>query len=122
MAKGCVTDELWELVAQLPPPEPSKLLREQRNGGRSRTVTSAPDSRRSWTPPDGVKSTRNLALRLDNTLPHIGTHKSSTPTCTLGCLVDTLSRNGPQSNHLNAIIVPVIEGHIDREEAKCQKS
>ena len=101
----------------------SKLLREQRNGGRpSDRYLGVGLSANLGSPPDRVKSTRSLVLQLDNTLPHIGTHKSSTPTCTLGCLVDTLGRNGPQSNHPNAIIVPVIDGHINREEAKCQKS
>jgi hypothetical protein len=37
------------------------------------------------TRPGQVK--RSLVLQLDDTFMHIGTHKSSAPICTLGCLV-----------------------------------
>jgi hypothetical protein len=79
----------------------------------SRTVSALNSSRSLGSPPDRVKSKRSLVLQLDYTLMHIGTHKSSAPICTLGCLIDTADRNLSQSNPPTAIIVPVVDGCIN---------
>ena len=87
----------------------------------SRTASALNSSRSLGSPPDRVKSKRSLVLQLDDTYLHIGTHKSSAPICTLGCLVDTTDRNLSQSNPPTAIIVPVVNRRIKCEEAKCRQ-
>jgi hypothetical protein len=84
----------------------SRRMNLSGKGLASRTASASNYSESLGSPPDGVKSTRSLVLQLDIALLHIGTHKGSAPTCTLGCLVDTPGRNDPQSNHPTAIIVP----------------